>query len=125
MTAPVRRINTPEPAALVGVIEAALAFVVAGHWLHLDSNQVGLVMAGITAVGGFVVAWRTHQTTLGVVVGLANAVFALGIGFGLHLAPELTAAAIGLISVLFNYFNRSQATPKGVPALARDDALAA
>ena len=117
MTAPIAPVNKPVPAAIVGVIEAALAFVVAGHWLHLTSCQVGLVMAGITALGGLIVAVRTHQTTLGVVVGLGNAAFALGIGFGLHLSPEFTAAGIALITAAFGFFNHSQATPKAGPAV--------
>ncbi len=46
-----------------------------------------------------------------VVVSLIDAVLVVGVTFGLHLAPEQTAAVDALLVVLAGVFTRSQVSP--------------
>jgi hypothetical protein len=50
-----------------------------------------------------------------VVVSLIDAVLVVGVTFGLHLAPEQTAAVDALLVVLAGVFTRSQVSPVVVP----------
>lgn len=104
------RITGREPAAVVGLIEAAIALAVA-FGLGWSPEQVALTMAAVTAAGGVYVAWATRDTLLGAVVGLTKAVLALAIGFGLHIGPEQTAAIVAFVTVLGGFFNRTQTSP--------------
>lgn len=100
-----------EPAALAGVLQAFVALALASNVVNLSGDQVGLGMAFVAAGAGGFVAWRTKHVTLAILVGLANAAVALGAGFGLALPAGQTAAAIGVITVLFGFFNRTQTSP--------------
>lgn len=101
-----------EPAAVVGLIEAAIALLVA-FGLGWSPEQVGLTMAAVTAVGGVYVAWATKDTLLGAVVGLTKSVLALGIGFGLDVDASQTAAIVAFVTVAGGLFNRTQTSPEG------------
>ena len=113
-----------EPAAWVGLIEAILALLIITV-LHWSAEQVALVMAAVVAAFGVYTAWVTEDTLLGVVVGFTKAVLALMVGFGLTLSPELTAAIIGLVTVVMGFFNRQQTSPVASPPPARHLADAA
>ena len=76
------RIFGREPAAWVGVIEAALALTVALGWVNITAAQTALIMAAVTALFGVATAYLTKNTMLGVLVGLTKAIIALAIGFG-------------------------------------------
>lgn len=99
-----------EPAAIVAFIEAALALAVT-FGLNVTSNQIGLIMAVVSAVLGLVLAWATSETALGAVIGLIKAVAALAVGFGAHLAPEQTGALVAFITVAFGLYHRTQTAP--------------
>lgn len=106
-----------EPAAYVGVIEAALALAVA-FWAPITQHQVGLIMACVTAAFGLYTAIATHDSFLAVAVGLAKALIALGIGFGLNLTDVQSGAMIAFVTIALGFFNRQTTTP--VTALHRD-----
>lgn len=103
-----------EPAAWVGLIEAALVLLVSVG-LSWSNEQVGLVMAVVVSAFGAYTAWVTKDTMLGVVVGLTKAVLALGIGFGLDLQPDFTGAVIAFVTVSMGLFNRNQTYPLAAP----------
>lgn len=99
-----------EPAAWIGLIEAALVLLVAVG-LNWSAEQVAVVMAVVVAGFGVYTAWITKDTMLGVIVGLTKAVLALFIGFGIELTPEFTGALIALVTVGTGFFNRTQTAP--------------
>lgn len=99
-----------EPAAYVGVIEAALALAIA-FWAPLSHHQVGLIMACVTAAFGLYTAIATRDSLLATAVGLAKALIALGVGFGLSLTDVQTGAIIAFVTIVLGLFNRQVTEP--------------
>lgn len=112
-----------EPAAVVGLIEAALVLATA-IGLDWSTTQVALVSACASALLGVYVAFATHDTLLAAVVAGTKAVLALLIGFGVPVSAELVAAIIGFISVALALFNRTQTFPSADPPKALPGATA-
>lgn len=100
-----------EPAAFLGLISGALALLLSLNLFGLTAETVGLIMAFITAAVGVVTAYVTKDTMLGYLVAAVNAGFALFAGYGLEASPELTAAAIGLVTVIVGFYQRTQTSP--------------
>ena len=100
-----------EPALFLNVLAAFLAMAVAVGWLDFSTEQVGLLMMVAAAVVAVGTAYFTHDVTLGVLIGAAEAIFAALLGFGVELSPDLTAAILGVITTLFGFFQRTQTTP--------------
>lgn len=105
-----------EPAAWVGLIEAALALTVAAGLINITNEQTALVMAAVVAVFGVITAYLTKDTMLGVLVGLTKAVIALAIGFGFSLSPETTATIIAFVVAFVGFFQRTQTAPAEQPS---------
>lgn len=105
------------PAALLGVIEAALALV-GGFWTDLDAEHVGLIMAVIAAAFSLYTAFSTKETTLAIIIGFVKALLALGIGYGLHITQDQTGLLIALVTAVFGLVNHQMtdgpATDAGV-----------
>jgi intracellular septation protein A len=112
-----------EPAAWIGLIEAGIALLTITV-LHWSTEQIALVMAVVMAIFGVYTAWVTHDTLLGVIVGLVKAVLALLVGFGVSLSPDLTAAIIGFATVALGFFNRQQTFPVAFPPVPTQGAVA-
>ena len=119
---PVVKLFGREPAAWVGLIEAALILLLAFFTL-MTPEQLTLVMAAVNALAGCYVAWATKDTMLGVVVGLAKAILALVIGFGLALTEPQTAAILGFVVIIGSFFNRQNTYPLADPPRAVPGAL--
>lgn len=100
-----------EPAALVGLVSGVLALLLSLNLFGLTNENVGLIMGVVTAALGVFTAWKTRDTMLGVIVGLANAAFALVAGYGFELSADTTAAAIAIVTVVAGFFQRTQTTP--------------
>lgn len=98
-----------EPAFWVGLVEACLALVLSWNLLGLNQEQAAAILAVITLGLGFVTAYRTRETLLGVGVGLAKSVLILFTAFGLHFTENQTAALMALVALLLGAFNRDQA----------------
>lgn len=105
-----------EPAAIVGALQAAL--VLAGLLLGLSNEQVGALALVVVAIGDGYVAWVTHDTLLGVAIGLVKAVVASFAAFGFDLDPQLVAAAVGVVTALLGLFQRTQTFPEYDPPRA-------
>lgn len=100
-----------EPAFWIGLIEAILAFVLSLDLFSLSQDTLGIIMAVVTAAFGFYTAYVTHQTLLGVGVGLAKALIALLVVFNLNVSVDTSATLIALVTIALGAFNRTQATP--------------
>lgn len=100
-----------EPAWYVGLAEAVLACLLSFGLFHLTAERVSLVMAVVTALAGVYVAWRTRDTLLGVGVGLAKALLALAVGYGLALTDAQTGAIIAVVAIVLSGFNRDRTVP--------------
>jgi hypothetical protein len=99
-----------EPVVWVGLIEAAL--VLALSFFHfMTTQQLSLVMAVVTALSGCYVAYATHETMLGFIVGLAKSCVALGVGFGLAITDTQSAAVLSFVYLAAAFFNRTQTSP--------------
>ncbi len=104
------RIFGREPAAVAALL-AALGTMAVAFGAPVSNEQVGLIGAALSAAAGLFIAWRTAHTTLALVIGAANALLALGVGFGYSLSPEQTAAVLALLQVGFGLINRTQTSP--------------
>jgi hypothetical protein len=100
-----------EPATWIGFIEGVLSFLVGAKLLDLSPDQVGAIMAVVTAAFGVYSAAATHDTLLGVEIGLVKSLVALGVAFGLSLSADQTGVAIALATVLLGFFQRTQTSP--------------
>jgi hypothetical protein len=103
-----------EPAAWLGLIEAALALFVAfpiAQRAGIDSTFVVLFMAVVSAAFGVYTAFATKDQALGYIVGLVKAGIALAAYFRLELSPEQTALVVAFVAVAVGFFQRSQTSP--------------
>ena len=103
-----------EPVAVIGLVEAALAVLVAFR-LGVGAEHAALILAVVSAALGVAGAVLTRDSLLGVVVGLAKAVIALAVGYGLTLSPEQTGAVIALVALVVSFWQRTQTTPTYAP----------
>lgn len=107
------RIFGREPAVWAALIQAALALL-GQQVFHWDVAQVALAYGVSVGVLDTYVAWRAHQTMLGVVVGLFKAGIACYVGFGGHFSPEASAQLLALVTSVVGFVQRSATTP--IPA---------
>lgn len=103
-----------EPTAWVSLIEGIIALMVV-FGLGLDRQHAALVIAVVNAIAGFYVAWVTHDTMLGVITGLAKAILALGVGYGLHITAEQMAGIFAFIPIAVGAWHRGQTFPVAFP----------
>lgn len=103
-----------EPAAWVGLIEAALSILLAFS-LGVSQDTFGPILAVVVAAAGVYTAWATKDTMLGVIVGLAKAVLVLAAVYGLTLTDSQTGAVVALVTVVVGFWQRSQTSPVADP----------
>lgn len=99
-----------EPALWLGLIAGVVQFVSA-QIFPLTVDQQGALNAVASAVLGVVLAFAV-STDQGVpaILGLAKALIALGLAFGLHLDPHVQASAMALLELITSFFTRTQVT---------------
>lgn len=107
-----------EPAAIVGVIEAGLVLALTFGVPGLTGDSVVNVIAVVATALGVYTAYVTRDTLLGVVVGLAKALIALAVGYGLTLSPEQTGAIIAMVTMGLGLFQRTQTAPAISPSFS-------
>lgn len=88
-----------EPAAWAGVLQGVLGLLVVLGAFGLNDTTSVLVQAAAGAVFALVTAVYTKKVNLAVVVGAAQAVLTLLVGFGLDIDVALQAAIIALIQM--------------------------
>jgi AcrR family transcriptional regulator len=114
---PVVRIFGREPAMWAGLANAII-YVLGATVFHLSPSMESLLIAVTAAVLGFIVAWQTHDGLSAAILGLAKAILALLLGFGMKVSADQQAAILGLAAALVAMFVRTQATAP-VPAPAK------
>jgi len=105
-----------EPVLWLALVEIAIKAFCA-LVLHLSPDQQAVVNAAVVAAAGVVVAVSTHDGVSGAILGLVQAILALGAGFGLHWSADQQAMVMSLASALVSSFVRTQVTAP-VPSTA-------
>jgi uncharacterized membrane protein YphA (DoxX/SURF4 family) len=103
-----------EPAGIIGLLTAVLAFVVSLNLHGLSSVQAGYIVGAVTAVGGLVVAWRTRPVAPGVITAAISALAALATAYGFHPRAAVVGAVAALAVALSSFLTRGQVSPVGV-----------
>lgn len=108
--------------ALYLTLFATAVRLAAAFWLDLSGDQQAVLNAAATAVAGVVVAFivvRDRQVPA--LLGLAQALLALGVGFGFNLSAESQAIIMSAVGGVLALFTRTQVvapvTATGQPAL--------
>lgn len=109
-----------EPALILAVVASAV-MMISTFVYPLSSEQQGALNAVAMALVGIVTAWAVAEDGgLAMIIGLAKAVLALAISFGLHWTPETQAVVMGFVTVTAQLFVR-----QNVVAPIRADGTAA
>lgn len=113
---PVRTIFGREPAAVLAFIASAV-MVFATFVYPLTSEQQGALNAVAMAAVGIITMYAVSEDGgLALIVGLAKAVMALALSFGLHWTPEVQAVVMTFITVTTQLFVRTQVTAPTPPS---------
>lgn len=97
-----------EPAVLLALF-ASLVSLLAMFIFHWTDEQQSLLNAAAIALAGFITAWLVKTDPIApAALGLVQAVLAVAVGFGLHLAPAGQTVLLTLTSTLIAAFVRSQ-----------------
>jgi hypothetical protein len=99
------------PAFFAGLVSAVVAVATQIPELHLSVEAGAAITAFVAASLGFYTAFMTHQTTLAVGTGLAQAFFVLLAAFSLNVSDGLQTAVIAAIPFLLGLFQHSQSIP--------------
>lgn len=95
-----------EPALILAVVASSVMMITTFVY-PLSSEQQGAVNAVAMALVGIVTAWAVAEDGgLALIIGLAKAVIALAISFGLHWTPEAQSVVMGFITVIAQLFVR-------------------
>jgi len=98
---------------------AALVQFVSTYLFPLSAEQQSLINAAAVAVVGTVAAFLVStEKGLPFLVGLAQAIIALILGFKVHMTPDGQAAIMGLVTTFVGLFVRTQVSvPTPMPAV--------
>lgn len=108
-----------EPALWMALFSSTV-MVVSSFLFPLTPDQQGLLNAGCTALFGLLTAYFVDQGAMSAaLLGFVKSVLALGVGFGLQLAPEKQAVLLAAVSAVSAMFIRTQVTPVGSPLALR------
>jgi hypothetical protein len=100
-----------EPAAFVGVVEAVLAVAVVFDLFGLNAEKSSLLVGAVNAALGFGLMFFTKTPSLAAITGLAKALLAVAVGYGLSLTEAQLGAVLAGVAVLAGYFLRTQTSP--------------
>lgn len=103
------RIFGREPALWAALVNA-LIYALGAFLLPLSGDQESVLIAAASAVLGVAVAVQVHDGWSAAVLGLAKALLALGLGFGLHWTPEQQAIVLTVVAAVVGMFVRTQAS---------------
>lgn len=97
-----------EPVLTLSLI-AAIIQLGSATLLHLSVDQQGVLNAVAVAVMGLVAAWHVSGGAAAAALsGLAKAVLALALAFGVHLSADLQSSAMVFVSAATAFWLRTQ-----------------
>jgi hypothetical protein len=99
------------PAFFAGLTAAVVSVLTQIPELHLSIVAGAAITAFVSAALGFYTAFMTHQTTLAVGTGLAQAFFVLLAAFSLNVSDGLQTAIIAAIPFALGLFQHTQSIP--------------
>lgn len=109
-----------EPALILALVASAVQMVSAFIW-ELTSTQQGTINALAVVVAGLITAIMVRSDQLApAILGVIQAILALGLAFGLHLAPENQSVIMTFAAAVVAMFVRTQVVapvPSQVPAV--------
>lgn len=105
-----------EPAAWAGLLQGVLGVFVVLNVFGIDDTKSVLLQAAAGAVFAAVTAFYTKKVNLAVVVGAAQSVLALLVGFGLDVSQPLQAALIAGLQLALAGFLRQNTSPAERPS---------
>lgn len=106
-----------DPLLLLNLL-GSVVMVVSAFLFPLSIEQQGVINAAALAVVGLLAALRTSDGQLPALMGLFKALLALGLAFGLRLAPEQQAVLMTFLAAASALWVRPQVSPVGAPAPA-------
>lgn len=99
-----------DPALWLTLVATAVRLASA-FLLHLTGEQQAVVNAAATAVAALIVAFAVaHDGQVAAILGVAQALLALAIGFGLNVSAENQAVIMSFVGAVAAAFIRTQAT---------------
>lgn len=103
-----------EPALFLALLTAAVQ-VVSAFVIEVSADQMTWINAAAAAVVGLVIAVVAHDSLSAPILGAAQALLSLAVGFGLDLTVDQQAVLMGFVAVAVSMFVRQQVTAP-VPA---------
>lgn len=105
------RIFGREPALWLA-LAAVILKVISAFWIHVTVDQQSVINAALAAAVGVFVALAVHDGISAAILGLVQALIALGVGFGLHWSADQQALVMSAAAAVAAMFVRTQATAK-------------
>lgn len=107
-----------EPAVLLALVAAAIKMI-AAFWIDLTIDQQAIINALVAAIVGCVVAITVKDGIVAALLGTAQAILALAIGFGLDVSAENQAVIMSFVGLALGMFERTQVVaPVPPPAVS-------
>lgn len=104
------RVFGRDPALWLAAVGVAVKLVGA-FWIDLSADQQAGLNAVAAAVIGLAVASMVKDGQVAAILGLAQALVAIALGFGLHLSAETQAVIMSFVGVVANAYVRTQVIP--------------
>jgi hypothetical protein len=102
-----------DPVVLLVALVAPLLQLISSLVFPLTDEQQGILNAAFAALFGIIAAFRVSvDKALPLLVGFAQAVIAVGVGFGMEIDPTAQSAILAVIGLVSSYFVRTQVSPK-------------
>jgi hypothetical protein len=99
-----------DPALYLTLFATAVRFI-AAFWLNFTDGQQAVLNAAATAIAGLIVAlWVKRDGQVAAILGVAQALLALAVGFGLNVDAEHQAVIMSVIGAALAAFTRTQVT---------------
>ena len=114
------RILGREPVLWLSLVAISVK-VISAFLVHVSTDQQAVINAAAAAIAGLLVAVSTRDGESGAILGVVQALLALGVGFGLRWSPDQQAMVMSLASTVVAMFVRTQVTapvPPSVPIAA-------
>lgn len=112
-----------EPAAWAGLLQGVLGALLVFNVFGLTTDTASLVQAAAGGVFAVYAAYATKKLNLAVVVGAAQSLLALLVGFGLDLQPDQSAALIAALQLALAGFLRQNTEPAEDPGFHSEPLL--